>query len=360
MTTSSGLVINGRFTVQSLSGVQRFAGEITRALARIWPEGAPSPRLLAPPGRLTESDGFGFAVEQAGRLKGQLWEQIDLPRLAGKRVLLNLGNTAPLFVRRQFVVLHDAAVFAQPQGYSWKFRLWYKILQMVLCRTGARFVTVSRFSQREIARHLGISADRISVIPEGGEHIRQTPADTSILDQHHLTGQRFVLAVGNLAPHKNLRALSTLARALDERGIPLVISGGANPSVFGAAAVLPHPALYVGRVTDGQLHALYQAASCFVFPSLYEGFGLPALEAMACGCPVVASSIPALQEVCGDAACYADPADENDIMAGVQRVLDEPGLSAQLREQGFARAALYTWDRAARALLALTEGAGVA
>ncbi|NHO33034.1 glycosyltransferase family 4 protein [Acetobacter fallax] len=355
MQTTPNLVINGRFATQSLSGVQRFAGEITRAIARIWPETSTLPHLLAPHGRIADDAGFGLPVDQAGHLKGQLWEQIDLPWQAGSRTLINLGNTAPLLARRQIVVLHDAAVFAQPDGYSWKFRLWYKFLQTMLCRTNARLVTVSDFSQRELARYLNVSVSRISVIPEGGEHIRLTPPDPTILNQYDLTNRQFVLAVGNLAPHKNLRALSALAATLHERGIPLVISGSANPSVFGAGAELPRPALYVGRVTDAQLHALYQAASCFVFPSLYEGFGLPAVEAMACGCPVVASSIPPLQEICADAALYADPEDQNAIRARVLQILDDPSLAMQLREHGRTRATFYTWDKAAQALLALTQ-----
>ncbi len=355
MADTDSLVINGRFATQTLSGVQRFAGEMTRAVARIWTEPSTIPHLLAPRGRLADSAGFGLPVEQAGRLTGQLWEQIELPRLAGRRMLISLGNTAPLFACRQLVVLHDAAVFAQPYGYSWKFRLWYRFLQKSLCRTDARLVTVSEFSRRELARYLGVSVSRISVIPEGGEHIRQTPPDPSILTQYDLSRRPFVLAVGNLAPHKNLRALSALAATLHERGIPLVISGGANPSVFGAEAVLPQPALYVGRVTDGQLHALYQAASCFVFPSLYEGFGLPAVEAMACGCPVVAAEIPSLQEVCADAAVYADPDEPEAIRARVLQVLDDSQLSERLRENGYRRADFYTWDKAAQALLALTH-----
>lgn len=356
MILPSDLAINGRFITQSLSGVQRFAGEISRAVSQIYREEGNSspPVLFAPEGRITETDLPDLPVRQGGRFHGQLWEQLDLPRLARGRTLLNLGNTAPVLGHKQFIVLHDAAVFAQPDGYSKKFRLWYKLLQTMLCRTSTRIVTVSDFSRSELARYLRISASRISVIPEGGDHIRRTAPDLSILTRHRLTDRPFVLAVGNLAPHKNLRALNVLAETLHQRDIPLVISGSANPSVFGAGGTLPQPALYVGRVSDAELHALYQTAACFVFPSLYEGFGLPAVEAMTCGCPVVAAAIPALREVCGDAALYADPLSPASIRDAVLELLDSPQTAETIRSRGQARATDFTWDKAARALLDLT------
>ncbi|NHN87580.1 glycosyltransferase family 4 protein [Acetobacter conturbans] len=346
--------INGRFATQSLSGVQRFAGELTRSLGKLdWKEEAPV--LLAPQGRLTEDEPFDLPVHQFGRLHGQAWEQLELPKGAAGRYLINLGNTAPVFKRDQLVVLHDAAVFAQPEGYSWKFRAWYKLLQTVLCHTTTQIVTVSRFSRDELARSLHIKPSRIGVIPEGSEHISRTTPDTGVLERHNLTGKPFVLAVGNLARHKNLTGLNTLAKRLQEKNIPLVISGGLNTSVFSGGSELPQPAVYVGRVSDAELHALYNAAACFVFPSFYEGFGLPAVEAMACGCPVVAASIPALQEVCADAAVYASPYDPVDISQTVLKVLEDTALAADLREKGRERAKLFTWDNAARALMAIAR-----
>ena len=115
--------------------------------------------------------------------------------------------------------------------------------------------------------------------------------------------------------------------------------------------VLPAPATLVGRVNDGELRALYEGAACFLFPSRYEGFGLPAIEAMACGCPVVAARAGALPEECGEAALLCDPASPGEFAAAVARLLDEPGLADGLRAAGRARAATFTWDGAARRLL---------
>lgn len=350
------IALNGRYLSQPQSGVQRFAGELARAIARMdWPQGQ-EPVLLAPRTTLMlPPEGVGLPVVSCGHLKGQAWEQFDLARSHKGRFLINPGNTAPVFGRHQLVVLHDAAVFAQPEGYSWKFRLWYKVLQTLLCHTKTRIVTVSDFSRQELSRYLKVSPKRIEVIPEGCEHIARVTPDTSVLRRHGLEGRAFVLAVGNLAKHKNLGALTTLSRDLQQRGVPLVISGGIDKSVFSGQVNLPQSALYVGRVTDEELHALYSAASCFVFPSLYEGFGLPAIEAMACHCPVVAADIPALKEVCGNAALYVDPRNPESISQGVCRLLDDPQQMASLRDKGDERAKHFTWDKAARMLIAIAE-----
>ncbi|WP_415629210.1 glycosyltransferase family 4 protein [Novacetimonas hansenii] len=352
------IYINGRFMTQPLSGVQRFAIEICHALARVsHAQGRPTPVLLTPSGHVAEHDAPALPRRTVGTRHGQVWEQCELPMAARNGILLNLGNTAPLFGRRQIVIIHDAGVFGHPESYSWKFRLWYRVLHVLLSRTRTRLVTVSEFSRMELARYLRIPAERISVMGEGAEHIVRAPADTTILARHDLKAQRFVLAVGNLAPHKNLARLEVVARALSLRGIPLVISGSVNTTIFNASGTqtLPHPATYVGRVSDGELRALYEAAACFVFPSLYEGFGLPPLEAMACHCPVVTADIPVLHEICGMAAIYANPADPDAIAQSVVRILDTPVVAQELRAAGKERVAEFTWDRAAQSLLQIAQ-----
>jgi glycosyltransferase involved in cell wall biosynthesis len=338
------LAINGRFLTQHTTGVQRFAAEVTQAIARA---GVPL-RLLAPrdaPDRLGD-----VPVEHAGTRSGQAWEQLDLPPAARSATLLNLGNTAPLRGGVRLVVIHDAGVFDTPESYSFAFRVWYRALHLALPRTGARIVTVSEFSRARLAVRLRLDPARIAVMPEGGEHILRTPADVGVLSKHGLAPRRYALAVGTRAAHKNLGALRDTAALLATRGMTLAVAGAVEGGVFSGAADATGAKL-LGRVTDAELRALYENALCLIFPSRYEGFGIPPLEAMWCGCPVLAARAGAVPEVCGDAALWFDaegPA------AAVTRLLDEPGLAETLRARGSERAKLYSWDAAAHRLLDLT------
>ena len=325
--------LNARFSVQALTGVQRFAQEISRALT-----GMMQITPIVPAGPM-------------GSIAGHLWEQMLLPWRARRGTLVNPGNTAPLLGGRQVVVIHDAGVFATPEAYSLKFRLWYRLVQRRLLLGQARVVTVSNFSQAEIASAFGCAAERIAVIGEGAEHLTRVAPDTTILKRNGLHARGYVLAVGSLAAHKNLVALAETAALLSGRGLELVVTGGFAAGVFGDNRAGPPPGCrFVGRVDDAELRALYQSAACFVFPSRYEGFGLPAVEAMTEGCPVVAANAGALPEVCGEAAAYCDPLDGADIARTVTTLLDDPARRAALAVMGRARVASMTWEAAATRL----------
>jgi glycosyltransferase involved in cell wall biosynthesis len=333
------IYVNGRFLEQPITGVQRFAIEMIDALARIRRRGLTyiTPARVSPTGR---------SIQPVGRLHGHLWEQLELPRYARDGILVNLCNAAPIQCKNQLVVIHDTGIFSFPVGYSWQYRAWYAFMQRNLVRSGARIATVSEFSKNEIIRQLGASPEQVTVVSEGANHISRILPDPSVLASHGLVPGRFVLAVGSLAPHKNLTALGHLARLLAARDMTLAITGGLRVEVFRSSG-LPEPARYPGRVGDEELKALYESAACFVFPSLYEGFGLPAVEAMTCGCPVAAADIAALRETCGEAAIYFNPKSPDDVARQVLRVLDDVGLSDRLRRSGTERAAKYTWDRSA-------------
>lgn len=338
------LAINARYLTQPFSGVQRFATEMTRALQECYPADI---TLLGPPG----ADAATPGLKVVGSRGGQIWEQMQLPGHTDGRLLVNWGNIAPMRVRRQIVVLHDAGVFSTPEAYSASFRLWYKTAQRMLLLGGTHVVTVSEFARRELSRNLGIPAARMDVIPEGGDHMDRVVADPSVLPT--LPFDRFVIAVGNLAAHKNLRALGELAKRLHAANVGLVIVGGKKAKVLQQLdpSAMPNPAHFVGNITDGQLKALYQAAICLVVPSRYEGFGLPVVEAMASGCALVASDIPAFQETCRDAALFADPADQGQIADQVMRFVTDDDLRQQRRMAGLAVANGFTWARAANAFV---------
>jgi glycosyltransferase involved in cell wall biosynthesis len=345
------ITLNGRFLAQPLSGVQRYAREIAGALDALVARGeAGRIRLVAPP----DAAGFeawpNLAARVVGTRGGQAWEQFALPR-AAEGMLVNLGNTAPLLAgARQAVVIHDAGVFDTPESYSWRFRLWYRLLQRGLVARRARVLSVSEFSAGRIAHHLGVERAAIGVTLEGGEHILREAADASVLARHGLAPGGYALAVGTGAAHKNLAALAAAGTALRAAGLTLAVAGARDAAVFQAAAGL-EGARALGRVTDAELRALYENAFALVFPSRYEGFGLPPVEAMWCGCPVIAARAGAVPEVCGEAALWFDAEDPTTLAAAVTALAADPARRAALAEAGLARARHFSWDAAARRLL---------
>lgn len=340
------IFVNGRFLVQPLTGVQRVAHEVTRVLRAQYGSRL---RLLSP---AQQHDDVGNAAETIGRHKGQAWEQLDLPRHARDGILLNFGNTAPLAHRRQAVLIHDAGIFSTPEAYSKKFRAWYRILHGLLSRSGAKMVTVSEFSKAELMRNLKLGSEDIYVMPPGADHMVRIEADTSILDTHQLVSGKFVLAVGTLAAHKNISALMPLADSLPKLGMQLVITGTLGGMAFSSVASkkLPQMALYLGRVSDAQLKALFQAAACLILPSLYEGFGLPAVEAMICGCPVVAADIPALRETCGNAAIYCNPHSPDEISRVTMDFLSASEMQIEMKAAAQQHGASKTWQKSGEAI----------
>jgi glycosyltransferase involved in cell wall biosynthesis len=340
------IFVNGRFLGQPLTGVQRVAHEVTRVLRTQYGSRL---RLLGPARQQHDSDQM---AEVIGSQRGQAWEQFDLPRYSRHGILLNFGNTAPLMHKRQLVLIHDAGIFSTPEAYSRKFRVWYRVLHTLLCRSGAKIVTVSQFSKSELVRNLKLDAADVHVMPPGADHMARIEADATILDRFRLAPGQFVLAVGTLAAHKNLAALAPLSLALAKMGIPLAITGSLGGMAFNPAASgkLPQAARYLGRVSDAQLKALFNAAACLIIPSLYEGFGLPAAEAMSCGCPVIAADIPALRETCGDAAIYCDPRDPQNISDATLDFLSSAERRAAMKMAALQHAGSKTWKKSGAAL----------
>lgn len=348
--------INGRFLSQTVTGVQRAALETVRAMDRLAASRDPAflgleGEILVPPTARSLTGLTCLPVRRIGLASGHLWEQVELPWYARTGVLVSLANAAPLLVRRQCVTLHDASVFAVPRAYSAAYLAWYRILTPGLGRRAERIVTDSAFSRGELVRRAGIREDKIRVVPLGAEHILAVPCDVGVIAEHGLGTRPFILAVSSQSAHKNLLGLCEATRYLDRGAYDVVVVGGKNDRVFDAAtAPWPEHVKRLGYVTDAQLRALYSHARCFVYPSLYEGFGLPPLEAMMCGCPVVVSRAASLPEVCGDAAIYCDPHDPSDIARSIAQVMGSDATRIRLKSLGHERAREFTWERSAKLL----------
>jgi glycosyltransferase involved in cell wall biosynthesis len=254
------------------------------------------------------------------------------------------ANLGPIASRVPVLLtVHDLLPFRHPEYVPGRYAAVLRALVRLAARTARRVVTISQSTAADIARHLAVPSDRISVVPQGvAAGIRPAPVQRRP-DQ--------LLAVGNRMPHKNvellLRALALMPEATRPR---LIINGSRDGDplapVVAELALEPWVTL-LGWQSDAELDLLYRQSTLVVFPTLFEGFGLPVLEAMARGCPVACSDIPVLHEVAGDSAVYFDPTDAAALAATLQSTLADTGLLQQLSSDGIARAAEYSWEQTA-------------
>ena len=299
------IVINARAAARpELGGVERIARELAVRLPALDPGGY---RIVKPPPAL---------VHRAGHA----WEQGVLPGLArGARLLLNPANAAPLAFPRNVILIPDAAALREPAWYSALYARWQRAMLPALARRAVHVVTLSEFSKGEIVELLGADPAKVSVIPAGVDERFAPGADPAPARAALGLERPYVLTVGSRTARKNLGALRVTADRLRARGIDLLAVGGDRPQFRPEEGDLG--LRWLGAVPDAHLPGLYAGAEAFVFPSLYEGFGLPPLEALACGTPVVAANVTALPEVLGDAATLVDPRDPEAIAGAVEAVL---------------------------------------
>lgn len=354
------IAINGRFLTQPVTGVQRHARELIFTLDAMLASGELQRpdhlvELLVPP-TLREIPPLRFIqLRKVGLSSGQIWEQLQLPAFCRGKLLFTPCGGAPLLHRDHVFTIPDAAVFATPEAYTRAYRAWYRWHHRRAAKLpGLTLLTVSDFSQHELARYLHLDPARIAVIPLGHEHVFRTPPQPEILARLRLIPGEYILAVGSANPNKNLRQLLQAFNILRSQ-LPetisqpqLVIAGARNNRIFGQDSIQQENIIQTGYITDGELRALYENAACFVFPSLYEGFGLPLLEAMELGCPAVASNAASLPSLGGDAAIYFDPKSPQQMATAIASVLTDEELRNDLLEKGKIRAGKFTWRQTAQ------------
>jgi glycosyltransferase involved in cell wall biosynthesis len=324
-----GVAINARAAVrEQIGGVERFAREMALRLPALRPDRY---RVIRPPSGLAHA-------------AGHVWEQGLLPAsAAGCALIYSPANLAPLVSTRNVVVIHDLAALRHPGAYSSSYVRYQRLMLPPLARRARLVLTVSEFSRAELIDVLGIAPERIAVIPGGvGERFR-ADIDPSEVRRRYTLEAPYALVVGTVSERKNLALLTGASRALRERGVELVLAG-ADRDYLRATDV---PLRRLGYVPDEQLPALYAGASALAMPSRYEGFGLPCLEAMACGTPVVAAAAGALPETVGDAGLLVDPADAEAFAGGLIAAACEQQTRDRLVAAGLERAAGFSWARTA-------------
>lgn len=347
--------INGRFLTQRMTGVQRYALEIVIALdAILWQTRDADPvstTLVVPPGAAEIPPLSEIDVRRTRFGSGHAWDQLVLPFHAGGG-LLSLGNFGPLLARPHIVCIHDANTFILPETYSRAFGLAYRRLLPLLGRRASRVATVSRFSADMLVKYNVCRQEKIFIVPNGHEHVMRWDANRARLPLIGALKRPYILLLGSSARHKNVDVILKQAQALDDAGIEIVVAGGTSNIFAANTPTVRRPNVHhVGFVGDDELAALYESAICLVFPSKTEGFGIPLLEAMAKGCPVISSNAASLFEVGGDAVLYVAPDDAEGWRSAVVGLLGNADLRASLSAKGQRRVDLFSWKRSAEIYL---------
>jgi glycosyltransferase involved in cell wall biosynthesis len=307
--------------------------------------------LLVPRGVETLPQLQSIAIRAVGRAGGHVWEQTALPR-AVRGGLLSLCNTGPVALSKQIVCLHDVNTRIFPESYSLAFRSLYRILLPALGRRARQVTTVSHYSARQLIDYGIASEGKLRVIPNGHEHALRWQARHSA-KTGEAAGRSTIFVIVSPAPHKNIALVIGLADEFAAAGLRLAIAGMSDSRVFKAAPEGGEAGnvIWLGRVSDDEIAALLGDCLCLAFPSFVEGFGLPAVEAMAWSCPVVASDKASLPEVCGEAALYASPDEPAAWRDQIIRLSRDGTLRDGLVEKGRARMQKFNWRRSAEQYL---------
>ncbi len=347
------IYINGRFLTQPMTGVARYAYNICKALTGL----GYSFTLICPHRPILSCyNTEGFNIIHFGVGTSHFWEQCILPFFfvfRKKCLLLSLTGLGTILVRRKVMAIHDLAFLRNPSWYSFTYYWFYKIVTPIVARLANRIITVSNFSKSEILKfYRFLKEDKICVVYNAVNREQFKKLNYC----ENIEESAFVLAVSSIDPRKNFTRLIEAFEGIKTAKLYIV---GAYNRVFQEQKELKHipeNVHFLGRIEDEQLVRLYNNAECFIFPSLYEGFGLPPLEAMACGCPVLVSDIPVEREVCGEAAQYFNPLDTKDIHDAICRYLDETKeMKALLQERGYDNLKRFSWDQSASCIMQIID-----
>lgn len=328
------IYINARFLTQRKTGVQQYALVLCRELVKHIPDVC----FLTPNTNLVEEKWMQeFNILKIGKRNGHLWEQIELPRYlrsVGNPLLICFTGLSPVFYKNCFFTIHDMSLYAFPKWFRLLYRIVYKTNYAIQAKFSRGIFTVSEFSKGEIEKYLSVDADKITVLRNSVD--TSTSQETGNASVSHRTKE--ILLVGTLEPRKNIEFVVNAFLMANINDYKLIVVGGGG-SAFSKVTYSQHENIvFSGYLSDEELLRKYKEASVFVYPSLYEGFGLPPLEAMQHGCPVMASNRASLPEVCGNAALYFDPENPLDFSTKLIELINNyDELSPVLIRNGYLR-----------------------
>ena len=298
-----------------------------------------------------------------GALVSQLLRAAPLEKSLPRAALYHATeHLLPRLARPTILTVHDLIFEAFPQHHTWTNRAFLRIAMPLFVRAADAIIAVSQQTRRDLIARYATPGAKIRVIYEGidSRFAPVGPLEVAGMRQKYSPNRPYLLMVGTLEPRKNHATAMRALLRLKQTGHPqrLLIAGGRGWLFEPVAALVDELGLnddvtFAGRVPDEELPALYAGADALLLPSLYEGFGFPALEAMACGAPVVCADSSSLPEVAGDAALLVPPTDDEALAAAVERILREPGLADELRRRGTQQAARFRWETCAAETAAL-------
>ncbi len=361
MKNKTTIYINGNFLAQPVTGVQRFGMEILKALDELSVSTAYRFVVLTYTTPLYLPYTFKhIVVKRTGILKGKLWEQLDLWFATFGKLLITFAGGAPVLKRAQLFAIHDAAIYDKPAGFSGIYRYWYYTLNAIVSKSAKGIITVSWFSKKRLAEKLHIPAGKISVIHNAGNHMDAIADDDAVLNKLP-AAKKIVLCVGSLNPNKNFQQVISVAGKLQQNtDIHFAVAGNINNKVFSGSAVyaaslsLPNMT-YLGAVSDAALKALYKRADCFLFLSLYEGFGIPVVEAMTCDCPVVCANTTCLPGLFENYCCMVNPYNTVEIAGSITAMLYNEETRQLYKQKAKRGASHFNWQLSAQQLIKLID-----
>jgi glycosyltransferase involved in cell wall biosynthesis len=314
------LYINGRFLTQRLSGVQQFGIEICKELIAKY-----ELKILVPAKSQLQTKEFKEELLPIGRLTGHFWEQLELPYFMKSQknaLLLNLCNTAPLFCKKQFITIHDLAFAVQPSWFDWRFSLFYNFLIPRIIRKSNYIFTVSETIKQEIISTFKIGSEKISIL---GNKVSDKLLNSSAIKPNNLEfrSQSFYLMVGSSNPRKNFTFVEELFKS-DLSNFKLVVVGGSHAAFKANETIKSDNIIYLDFVKVGELKWLYENALALINPSVYEGFGIPNLEALAFKTLVFCTNIPVFKEIYKDSVCYFELNEKQSLKALIMQHQNNP------------------------------------
>jgi len=348
-------VVNGRFLTQKATGVHRYAFEICNKLHDMGVD-----FYVAIPKEINSDYKFKFKTVSFGKFNGHLWEQISLPRYLkknGSPLLISFSGCGPLFYDNQIITIHDVSHERYPEWFSKNYCRYYGFMMPRIGRKAHAILTVSEFSKREIVDTLHLDPAKIYVIHSNVPFHAKPSAEEVLNYKHDPDADKYILTVSSMDPRKNFIRLVEAFNNLDDKSVKLYIIGMKFKAfntpdlqkLIGENVYLP------GYITDEELQVMYKNALFSVYPTLYEGFGLPPLESMTYGCPAIASDIPALKEVSGNAVLYTNPYDIDDMTAKMNLLVADEDLRRSLVVKGLEQIKEYSWDKSARQVYELAQ-----